>query len=167
MMNSVLCESPRVRHPQSKCASKCGSRYVSLCLHLFFIIVLDTRFMFLVLGFWSLVLGTLSWSLVRRELQQRPKTKNPFKSCQVHQIRIARLRKCEIAKIATVMVNEFSTCNESLTIKSNSAIPQFRNPAIHSRALRIGSISPPATSFCKRFSSMPATRPRMIRASDA
>ena len=23
MMNSVLCESPRVRHPQEKCASKC------------------------------------------------------------------------------------------------------------------------------------------------
>lgn len=23
MMSSVLCESPRVRHPQEKCASKC------------------------------------------------------------------------------------------------------------------------------------------------
>ena len=59
------------------CLEVC-SRYVSLCLHLFFIIVsLDMRFMFLVLGFWSLFLGTLSWSLVIRELYQRPKTKNP------------------------------------------------------------------------------------------
>jgi len=38
MMNSVLCESPRVRHPQEKCASKCVRGFVSLCLHLFFII---------------------------------------------------------------------------------------------------------------------------------
>src|ERR1700741_1549523 len=38
MMSSVLCESPRVRHPQEKCASKCVRSIVSLCLHLFFII---------------------------------------------------------------------------------------------------------------------------------
>ena len=37
MTNSVLCESPRVRHPQEKCASKCVRSIVSLCLHLFFI----------------------------------------------------------------------------------------------------------------------------------
>ena len=36
MMNSVLCESARVRHPQEKCASKCVRGNVSLCLHLFF-----------------------------------------------------------------------------------------------------------------------------------
>src|SRR6185369_17941933 len=37
MTISVLCESPRVRHPQEKCASKCVRSIVSLCLHLFFI----------------------------------------------------------------------------------------------------------------------------------
>ena len=36
MMSSVLCESPRVRHPQEKCASKCVFRPLSLCLHRFF-----------------------------------------------------------------------------------------------------------------------------------
>ena len=35
MMNSVLCESPRVRHLREKCASKCVRRFVSLCLHHF------------------------------------------------------------------------------------------------------------------------------------
>ena len=35
MMNSVLLESPRVRHPQEKCASKCVRGFVPLCLHLF------------------------------------------------------------------------------------------------------------------------------------
>jgi hypothetical protein len=35
MMNSVLWESPRVRHPQEKYASKCVRGFVSLCLHLF------------------------------------------------------------------------------------------------------------------------------------
>ena len=39
MMISVLCESPRDRRPQEKCASKCVRRSVSLCLHLFFSIL--------------------------------------------------------------------------------------------------------------------------------
>src|SRR5437870_4374563 len=36
MTFSVLCESPRDRHPQEKCASKCVRGTFTLCLHLFF-----------------------------------------------------------------------------------------------------------------------------------
>ena len=62
MMNSVLCESPRVRHPQSKCASKCVRGTFLSAFICFFIIVLDTRFMFFGLRF--LVFGLGNFELV-------------------------------------------------------------------------------------------------------
>jgi hypothetical protein len=55
MMIPVLCESPRDRHPQEKCASKCIRGSVSLCLHHFSI----TRD-----GLWSRSLGVFGpWTL--------------------------------------------------------------------------------------------------------